>query len=205
MGGIVSRVMVEKKGFAMTQIKRLIMVAPPNHGTQLAGLPSGNTSLDALLEKIDQSGIRQAIDNVVSRVNIAIDDLKPDSNCLKDLNSGDRNGNIDYSIILGNRGVLSASQTNLLKQFANQLNDSELNNGEDDLNALLKTLPPELVTGQGDGVVSVASGKLGGIKDTIVMSFQHSELLKNNSKSQEKIIREIIRRLKPREKNNLSE
>ena len=200
MGGIVSRVMVEKKDFAMAQIKRLIMVAPPNHGTQLAGLPAGNASLDSLFAKIDQTGIRQALKTVVSLANVAIDDLNPDSKCLKELNSGERNAKIEYSIILGDRGVLAASQTNLLKQFAKQLSDEQLDNGGDELSSLLKTLPPELITGQGDGVVSVESGKLSGVDDTVVMSFQHSELLKNNSKNQTKIIRQILRRLKSSEK-----
>ena len=200
MGGIVSRVMIEKKGFAMAQIKRLIMVAPPNHGTQLASLPFGNASLDSLLEKIDQTGIRQALQTVVSMANIAIEDLRPDSECLKDLNSSDRNDKIDYSIILGDRGVLANSQTNLLKQVAQELSEEKMDNGGTELNSLLKTLPPELLTGKGDGVVSVESGKLNGVSDTVVMSFQHSELLKDGAKSQGKIIRQILRRLKPSEK-----
>ena len=200
MGGVVSREMIEKKDFAITQIKRLIMVAPPNHGTQLAALPSGNASFDLLLAKIDQTGLRQALQTLVSIANVAIDDLKPDSKCLKELNAENRNGNVDYSIILGNRGVLSASDTKLLRRFANQLSDTELDNGGDDLNALLETLPPELITGQGDGVVSVESGKLSGVEDTVVMSFHHSELLNDNSKSQGKIIRKILHRLKPSRK-----
>ena len=204
MGGIVSRMMIENEGFKMPQIKRLIMVAPPNHGTQLAGLPTSNASLDLILEKIDQIGVRQALQTVVSMANVAVDDLKPDSKCLKDLNAGDRNGKINYSIILGKRGVLSAPQTNLAKQFAEKMSDEEMNNGGKELNSLLKTLPPELITGKGDGVVSVESGKLSGVEDTVVMSFQHSDLLNNNAKNQEKIIRQIVRRLKPNEETNRS-
>ena len=197
MGGIVSRVMVERKGFAMTQIKRLVMVAPPNHGTQLAALPFGNAALNSLLEEVDKTGVRQALQTVVSMANISVKDLRPDSKCLKELNSGKQNGTIDYSIILGDRGVLAASQTNLLKQFANQLSEEKMNNGGDELTSLLKTVPPELLTGKGDGVVSVESGRLSGVDDTVVMSFQHSELLKDGGKSQGKIIREILRCLQP--------
>ena len=200
MGGVVSRVMIEKEDFAMAQIKRLIMVAPPNHGTELAALPSGNASFDSMLAKIDRSGVRQALQTLVSIANVSVDDLKPDSKCLKELNAGDRNKDVAYSIILGDLGVLSALETNLLKRFAKQFSDTELGKGENDLNSLLETLPPELLSGQGDGVVSVASGKLAGVEDTVVMSFQHSDLLKDNAKRQGKIIRQILRRLKPSEK-----
>ena len=205
MGGVVARMMIEKEGFAIDQIDRLIMIAPPNHGTELAALPSGNASFDLLLAKIDRTGIRQALQTLVSIANIAIDDLKPDSKCLKDLNAGERNKNVDYSIILGDLGVLSASDTKLLKRFAKQLTDAELNNGGNDLNALLETLPPELVSGRGDGVVSVESGKLDGVEDTVVMHFQHSELLKDNAKSHRKIIRQILRRLKSSKEINPAE
>ena len=115
MGGVAARMMIEKEGFAIDQIDRLIMVAPPNHGTELAALPSGNASFDLLLAKVDRTGIRQALQTLVSIANIAIDDLKPGSKCLKDLNARERNKNVDYSIILGDLGVLSASDTKLLK------------------------------------------------------------------------------------------
>ena len=151
-------------------------------------MPSGNASFDLLLGKIDQTGIRQALQTLVSIANIAIDDLKPDSKCLKDLNAEHRNENVDYSIILGDRGVLSTSDTKLLRRFAQQLSDAEQDNGGEDLNAMLKTLPPELISGKGDGVVSVKSGKLNGVDDTVVLNFKHSELLQNNAKIQGKII-----------------
>ena len=208
MGGVVSRVMIEDKSFAIDQIKRLIMVAPPNHGTQLAALPTSYASLDLLLAKIDRKGARKALQNFVSRANVAVDDLKPDSKCLKELNSRGRNENVDYSIILGDLGILSTSETKLLRRLAHQLDDAKMGDAEqgnavDDLRSLFKTLPPELVTGQGDGVVSVESGKLNGVEDSVVMSFQHSDLLKNNTKNQRKIIQQILRRLKPREKSRL--
>ena len=204
MGGVVARVMIEKEGFALDQIKRLVMVAPPNHGTQLAGLPSGNASFDALLARVDRIGIRQALQNFVSIANVAIDDLKPDSKCLKDLNEGDRNKNINYSIILGDHGVLSALEIDMQKRFAKQLSDAGLDGAENDFNALLNNLPPEFISGKGDGVVSVESGKLSGVKDTVVMSFKHSELLKDDAKNQGKIIQQILRRLKPNKTNSPS-
>ena len=141
----------------------------------------------------------------MSRTNVAVDDLKPDSKCLKEINAGDRNGEIEYSIILGDLGILTTSQTSLLKQFAKllddeEVHDKEVNDEDEGLKSLLKALPPELITGQGDGVVSVESGKLSGVKDTVVMRFQHRELLKDDGKSQAKIIRQILRRLKPSEK-----
>ena len=200
MGGVVARTVIEKEDFAMPQVQRLIMVGPPNHGTQLAALPSGNAAFDSLLEKIDGVGARQAIQALASTANIAIEDLKPDSECLTKLNAGDRNASVAYSIILGDLGVLSASDTKMLSQFVKRLSDAEMNSGGKELTSLLETLPPELVTGQGDGVVSVEGGKLSGVEDTIVMSFRHRELLQDNAKSQGKIIRQIVRRLKREKK-----
>ena len=204
MGGVVARVVVEKNDFTLSQVKRLVMVAPPNHGTQLAGLPSGNVSFDALLQKFDQTGLRQSLQTLVSIANVAIEDLKPDSKCITDLNANTRNENIAYSIILGNLGVLSKTETRMLNQFAKQLTAKQLANGGNDLNAVLKSLPPELITGQGDGVVSLESGKLDGVEDTTVLRFQHSDLLNDTAKSQTKIINQILRRLQPSEKSSPS-
>ena len=201
LGGVVSRVMIERDGFAMSQLKRLIMIAPPNHGTQLASLPSGNASFDSLLAKIDRIDIRKALQSVVSTTNIAVEDVKPGSKCLQELNTRKRNASVDYSIILGDVGILSASEAKLLRQFAKKLRGAEIvGSGANDLNSILETLPLELITGKGDGVVSVESGKLSGVDDTIVMSFKHNELLRDNTKSQGKIIRQILKRLKPSKK-----
>ena len=56
---------------------------------------------------------------------------------------------------------------------------------------------PELVQGQGDGLVAVQSGKLKGVSDTMVLPFDHLSVISNpTSKGSQLVRKEILRRLK---------
>ena len=199
MGGLVARSMIESEDFDMPQLIRLVMVAPPNHGTNLASLPSQAGVFDFMLGQVDQSGLRQTLQTLVAEANLAVDELRPDSDLLKTLNARQRNASVDYSILLGKTGVLSKRESKLLDQLVHQLsrsNQAEVIQAGRDLLRLKELLSPEIVSGQGDGVVSLASAKLDGVEDSEVLDFQHSDLLKENAKGQRRVIREILERLK---------
>jgi len=198
MGGIVSRAAIEQEDFDIPQVKRIVMVAPPNHGTNLALLPTGADRFDNFLAKIDRTGIRKALRTFIAEANVAVEDLRPDSELLKTLNKGKRNSSIAYSILLGNAGALSSSDRKFLNKLVKQMRDSketELIQAGNDLNAVMELLSPELLAKTGDGVVSVESGKLEGVQDVEVLSFQHSDVLKDDARAQRRIIREITKRL----------
>ena len=198
MGGIVSRAVIEAEAFDIPQVKRIIMIAPPNHGTNLALLPTGADRFENVLAKIDRTGIRRALRTFVAEANVAVEDLRPDSELLKTLNQGKRNAAIDYSILLGDAGVLSSSDSQFLHKLVKQMGDSkeqEFVKAGKELNAFMDLLSPELLAKTGDGVVSLESGKLEGVEDVAVLGFQHSDLLRGNAKTQRRIIREIIGRL----------
>jgi hypothetical protein len=54
----------------------------------------------------------------------------------------------------------------------------------------------EPVAGKGDGVVTVARGRLGGVGDTVVLKFRHDDPLSGVARADaEKLQREIVKRL----------
>lgn len=199
MGGVVSRWMIEDKDFDIPQVKRLTMVAPPNHGTNLALLPTQAGQFDSFLGEISRAGIQSSLRALAAEVNVAIEDLRPDSELLKTLNQRKRNATITYSIILGKTGILSREDRKFLDSLVDKMNESgqkERVQASKELSSLMNLVSPEIVSDTGDGVVSLESGKLDGVEDVVVLKFQHSDLLKDKAKPQSRIVREILKRLK---------
>ncbi len=198
MGGLVSRAVIEREAFDVTQVKRIIMIAPPNHGTNLADLPPNTDQFITLLSQFDVNGIRQALQDLAAEANLAIEDLQPSSEILGELNDLERNPNIHYSILLGNQGLLTVAQNKKLNQLARRMQKADqqlIVQGGRELAALMTLLAGEIVSPKGDGVVSVDSGKLDQVDDTLVMKFRHSDLLRDDASSQARVIRQIVKRL----------
>jgi len=199
MGGIVVREVVEANEFEIDQIRRLIMVAPPNHGTSLALIPYGPKRFESALANIERTKIHQAIRNVVGEVNVAIDDLRPGSEFLTRLNQQIRNPRIEYAIILGDKGVLGSRQHDVIRALASlmqNVGEPNLKQGGKEIESNMKLLDGELVSANGDGVVSLASGTLDGVSDVIKLPFQHRDLCRDDRDEQTLIIQEIIKRIR---------
>ncbi len=199
MGGIVSRLVIEKDNFELPQIKQIIMVAPPNKGSNLALLPIGTDRFDPVLARIDRTKIRDTLRQLVAEVNLAVEDLRPKSELMKKLDKQKRNPNIDYSIILGNKAVLTATQAQVLKTFSKQMKTAKQKHvvkGGQEIAEVLAKLSQELVSPQGDGVVGLNSGKLRGVDDVVVLKFKHNDISTKDSKEQAAIYAEILKRIR---------
>ena len=198
MGGIVSRWMIESEGFDIKQVKKIIMVAPPNKGSNLALLPVGTEKLETMMVYIDRTKMRKMIRNIVSEVNSAVGDLRPNSDLLKKLASLKRNPNVKYSIIVGNQALLSSAQAEVIRTLAARmysLDQKHVYRSGAEVSDILGKLANELVSPNGDGVVSTGSGKLKGVDDTVVLKFKHNDISNEDSKAQAAIIKEILKRL----------
>lgn len=104
-------------------------------------------------------------------------DLTPGSPFLRRLNARPRNPRARYSVILGNKGFLTEAELAALREALRQA--GEKNRivrflGNDTLRVLADL--DEVIVGKGDGAVSLARGRLEGVKDTVVLPFDHLDI-----------------------------
>ena len=195
MGGLVAREAVENPELDAGNVSQLIMIAPPNNGSTLASVA---TFLDCY--EFFTSGPRRGegllVESVSDGLGEATSDLKPQSVFLDKLNARNRNASISYTILLGTQGPLEPADIDTLRynvrSYSNQgryvrFAASKLNTALDELD--------EVVDGLGDGVVSVARGRLAGVDDVVTLPFSHGGILDPSRKSSQQAYRMIQQRL----------
>lgn len=178
MGGLVARAVIEDPDLDPGNVRQLIMVGTPNHGSMLAQIPGGFDCIDHLGERGAEGGhffARAAADGF----NEAAPDMRPDSAFLRRLNARDRNPRVKYSLLLGTRGPLTEEE---LDEFRSTV-DAAI-----ERNRLLQFVSPrieapladldELRAGKGDGAVAVKRGRLKGVEDTQLLPFSHFTITK---------------------------
>jgi pimeloyl-ACP methyl ester carboxylesterase len=198
MGGLVARLVIEDPDIGGPDIiNQLIMVATPNHGSNLARVP---VSLDVWQNWLDgePDTVKSVFfESVLDGLNEARLDLQPESGLLERLGSLPRNPEVSYSLLLGNSGPATREQLDELRRLIL---------GQRDTNVALRALGPrleelladldELVDGLGDGAVAVERGRLEGVDDTIVFSFNHGAITSALSgASGQRLVAEIMTRL----------
>ncbi len=156
-------------------VKRLIMIAPPNHGSALAELSAKELTL-ALAGEAAADDSMALVDEAVSGfLGAAQADLRPGSPLLRELNGRPRAAGVEYCIIAGTKAPLQAEVVDLTLALAGLL-----------LGDAIETMPllqsaqrlgrvDEWTSGKGDGVVSVESTKLAGVNDLVRLPFAHNE------------------------------
>ena len=197
MGGLVARYALETPGLDPGNVDRLIMVAPPNQGCQLAQFAFG---MD-LWEYMDGHDLRErrclfysSIEDGLSEATV---DLQPGSIFLTKLNRQQRNPDVQYSIFLGTgapctrddldgvrRRIASLGRTCAWVKFLGSRIDQPIA----DLD--------EVVHGAGDGAVAVKRGRLTGVEDTNVLGFSHLNVLHDTDDPEvQKVYSEVLQRL----------
>jgi len=178
-------------------IDQLIMVATPNHGSNLARVP---VSLDVWQNWLDgePDTVKTVFfDSVLDGLNEARFDLQPESALLTRLNALPRNPDVRYSLLLGNKGPATREQLDELRRLILSAQHS---------NPVLRALGPrleellvdldELVDGLGDGAVAVERGRLDGVDDTIVLGFSHGTITSAlDDDGGRRLVTEILARL----------
>jgi pimeloyl-ACP methyl ester carboxylesterase len=196
MGGLISRACVENDKLDPGNVDRLIMVAPPTHGSRLAHFAFGIDLYEMLSVDTEPDSGNRFFASVEDGLAEAADDLEPDSPFLKKLNKRERNQQVKYSILLGTRAPWT-------REKVDQLRVSIAEKGMENrfvklfgrkLDGYLADMD-EVVNGLGDGVVSVQRGRLKGVEDTVVLPFDHMAM-QPKSESVKLLQREIVARLK---------
>jgi pimeloyl-ACP methyl ester carboxylesterase len=178
MGGLVAREAIEDPRLKVPNVCRLIMIAPPNQGSQLARYAC---SLD-VWEYVTSGARRREAGLIVGSVcdgwAEAADDLRPDSAFLRQLNARPRNPRVEYSIFVGTAGPLAhdqcATPQDWLQAIGRRCGWDAAANGR------LCVLPAdELLSGKGDGCVAVRRARLSGVRDVVVGHFSHRGILQD--------------------------
>ena len=199
MGGLVARATIEDGDLDPGNVRQLIMLAPPNHGSALARFAFGLELHEHVAGSIRKKKIDIFFAAVEDGLSEATGDLMPHSPFLRELNARGHNPAVRYSIFLGTdaplteqelkalrRSVAAAGERNRWVQFLG----SRVHKWLGDLD--------EVVDGRGDGVVSLERGRLEGVKDTVVLKFGHVSVLQSPAHGDvRRAHQEILKRLKP--------
>lgn len=195
MGGIVARWMVEHPDLYPANVDQLIMVTPPNHGSDLTRPGLSGPPIHLKNVRVDPVRIGELAGGVAEEVNLAIRDLRPGSFILQQLNEQRRNPNVSYSIILGNEAIvdpilISLTQQLLVERQKNAIVFAALEQIES-----FEGQMDELLKGRGDGVVSLRSGQLDGVSDLIVLPIRHNDVGRKERPAFQTIQREVSKRI----------
>jgi hypothetical protein len=193
MGGLVGRGALEFPEQPPENVTRLIMIAPPNHGSNLAPcsvLLEAKTYAHRVRDGEPVGGLFHAIEDGLGE---AANDLRPGSIFLRKLNRQRRAEDIAYTIILGTGGPLPAGPLRSIRQ--------ELAHASEESRVVQFFRPrlenwldlDEVVRGRGDGAVAVKRGRLAGVEDVVTLPFAHEAVLDPEASSSEPFVMEVIR------------
>lgn len=174
MGALLARDYVEGPDYA-GDVSDLILIAPPNSGSHLARAQP----LIQLLDRIQMKGGNQA-EALAVDLGEAAEDLLPGSAFLQRLNARPRREGVSYHILAGDVGFLDrAARRRIEAQLGSVARTSGVLGGLARITggSLLNGLD-ELCDGTGDGAVSVASTKLAGVGDHVVIPANHVYLIR---------------------------
>lgn len=196
MGGLVSRWMLEHSDLAPHCVSQLVMVAPPNHGSDLA-LP-GLTGPPIRLPRvaITPARIGELVSDISGEVNVSLRDVRPKSMVLRHLNQLDRNPAVSYTIILGTRGRLNSDLPSAIEKLLRIYRHGRIERIVSEQFTYLQTqLGDEFLTGQGDGVISLKSGLLADVTDVLVLPMGHNDIVKPSSTVFDELLGAILTRI----------
>jgi hypothetical protein len=179
MGGLVVRALIEDPGLDPRNVRQLIMVAPPTHGSILArfGFALDLAEHIANPERRKEIGLLSAM--VEDGLSEATGDLVPGSPFLARLNDRDRNDEVQYTVFLGTKGLVDEQRMSEIRKrvAAAGLNNRWTQFFGPKVHGWLEDLD-EVVEGRGDGVVAVKRGLLDHVEDTVVLHFGHMGVLR---------------------------
>jgi hypothetical protein len=176
MGGLVARSAVENPDLDPGNVDRLILIAVPNHGSNLARFAFALEFTEHVTRTQDKGVVQRLYEAVEDGLGEAKDDLTPGSEFLEKLNDAIVEAVRDYMHEAGDR--------NRFVRFLGPQVDEILS----DLDEVKK--------GKGDGAVSVERGRLQGVDDVVVLPFRHSFLGKApETEAEQELCDEVLRRL----------
>jgi len=194
MGGLVARECVENPQLYSRNVRQLIMIGTPNHGSLLAHFAFGGDCWEHGRFWNHEGGPwTRTKACVIDGLSEAVRELRPGSEFLAKLDSRKRDPNVQYTNILGTGARLRGWELTALgktarwttKPFACVAGRGEnFEQMMDDLD--------EVRAGKGDGVVAVKRGRLEGVEDTHVFEFGHLRVTEEAEDGPVRKVHELI-------------
>jgi pimeloyl-ACP methyl ester carboxylesterase len=198
MGGLVARACVEDEDLDPGNVTRLVMIAPPSHGTLLAQVAVATDVWEHWIARSGGGCWTRWRDSVIDGLGEAADDLKPQSDFLAELNARPRNPEIRYALFLGTGASVSQDEMDWIRAGLQKTGGRcpGLKGCTGKLDGLLEDME-ELVDGKGDGVVAVKRGRLDGVEDVVLLPFGHLSCTgKADSEAVQQMQEELLARLR---------
>jgi hypothetical protein len=189
MGGLVAREMLTNPQIAYSDKARagevpriigLIMVATPNHGSELARFRLFGEIRDQWVHLVNGQG--HLLSGIVDGAGEAKIDLLPESEFLQNLNNRPQPDGVKQLVIAG---VVSPWDENDIDRFFSSTWEDAPAAGHELLASLEKTLK-SLSNGLGDGLVTVESTRIDGIDHRTVPG-THLSMIRNITKESSRI------------------
>lgn len=177
LGGLVSRYMLEMPGLDPGNVKMLVMLGTPNHGSQVAAA----RFLTDFSRFLERGANKEAAASVLrDGLGEAGWDLRPGSLVLTKLNARSRNPRVQYRLVLGTGAVMDEKEFESFKASLLELTESTSWTATSTpwLKKRLEDMD-ELVKGKGDGAVALKRGRLEGV-DEVIVDLGHRALTKTN-------------------------
>ncbi len=191
LGGVIARVAIEDPQLDPGNVRALIMLCPPNHGSLLLKMVPWNEHEKEPAEAPTEQNTPAAKSGAETAKNspqglaAVWADLRPGSSFLTRLNSRPRNPKVRYTILLGDRAYLDPEDRESLSKWAAQVpRPSGIGSDKDTIDQWIGQLD-EVVHGRGDGAVSIARGRLENVDDVHIFHFSHVSLLRTDWNSPE--------------------
>lgn len=199
MGGLVARSAIEQR-FAndptCAGVTQWIGICPPNEGSifaEYAGVLEGAELVQRILQR--SNGGNRFLSAVMDGFNEAPDDLVPGSDFLKRLATAKRHPAVRYSIVAGDAGLIGTGLSSIANEVLAQIasRTSQAKSLQDRASKLLNS--PEFRKGTGDGVVTLQSARLEGVKDIVVLPVNHLHWVDFDSSEGRSILDFVIQRI----------
>ena len=197
MGGVLARETLENPQLDPGNVSRLIMLSPPNHGSQLAKFAIVMDLWEAMAALLKSDEYRSLFAAVEDGLGEASVDLEPGSVFLTRLNDRARNPNVRYSIITGTSAPIMTHDVHTIRSHLTRLakHSRWTKFMVSKCDRMLADLD-EIVDGRGDGVVACKRARLRGVTDFVALRFGHNEPISARRLGDaERVHREVIKRI----------
>lgn len=193
MGGLVAREMLTHVDYyagngdgdeTYPKVNRLIMLGPPNHGSAAAELQVLGEVREQVVRLFTGDGL--LFGAFFDGSGEAKEDLLPDSPFLKSLNARPLPKGVKYTICASQISPVNAKQIEAMRVKLRGKLSADLAFGPDQIAAAVASVSD----GLGDGAVPVASTKLEGVTDHIMVPGNHSSML--HKKNEEGTVLNIV-------------
>jgi pimeloyl-ACP methyl ester carboxylesterase len=178
MGGLVSRELLthpdlyggEGSGHdKYPDVQRLVMIGTPNYGSKLAHLRFASEARDQVVQAFSGDGV--LFGSIFDGAGEAGIDLLPESKFLTELNGRPHPKRVALTIISGRASPLNEEKISIFSKSV----PATLKAAVDKSTSAWK----DLVAGVGDGAVTLASSKLKGVDDFVVVAGNHLTMIRS--------------------------